>query len=318
LNHADVFYYLCAKTDWKTGRIGERSAVSYARIAIALKEDIPRNPTRLLRRVTRKCVQNSVRRLIKAGLLIRLSVNDLEQKRLVVERFFWCEMLQADMSSTNPDNRQLSLLMKTMMQLKAFSNNSLEKEENPESIAKLPPEGTYQYKNISNCKNDQKFSMTLTWKTDKRYVDRFLQASGFSGSQIKKIWFGKYVQYWSTKPDVQRTQREWSSHFANHMQSYLLRPHYFEEVNGMLENTNDHNAKTKPIRRPYRTKKASKKAHYLSVPMLSDGSQLQAWAIANGLQTAPAGADTTAYYRLLCHQVEKLNHAQENKIFSQQ
>ena len=37
---------------------------------------------------------------------------------------------------------------------------------------------------------------------------------------------------------------------------------------------------------------------------------------ANGLQPAPAGADTTAYYRLLCQQAEKLNQAQEKRVIS--
>ena len=316
---SDVFYYLCAKTDWKTGRIGERSAVSYARIAIALNEDIPRKPTRLLRRVKRKCVNNSVQRLIKAGLLASLSVSDAEQKRLMVERLFWSEMLQADSSSTNPDNRQLANLMQTLMRHKSFNNNDLAQEKNPVSDVSFSLDGTYQYNNISNGEIDQKFSMRLAWKADKRYVDRFLQACGFSGTQIKKIWFGKYVQYWSTQPAVQRTQREWSTHFANHMQGYLLRPDYFEEVNGMLENNRDRNRNRdtattrRSIRRPYRAQQASKKAGYLSVPMLSDGAQLQRWAVANGLQPAPAGADTTAYYRLLCQQVEIVNQAQEKR-----
>jgi len=39
---SDVFQYCCSKTDWSTGLIGERSAISYARIALALTEDIPR------------------------------------------------------------------------------------------------------------------------------------------------------------------------------------------------------------------------------------------------------------------------------------
>jgi hypothetical protein len=73
----------------------------------------------------------------------------------------------------------------------------------------------------------------LTWQPDRQWVDCFLNTSGFSGKQIEKIWFGKYVQYWATQA-IERTQREWSAHFAKHMQSYLLRPGYFEEVNGIV------------------------------------------------------------------------------------
>jgi len=49
----------------------------------------------------------------------------------------------------------------------------------------------------------------------------------------------------------------------------------------------------------------------LKVPMIRNGSQLQKWAIANGLPVAPVGFDTTQYYRMLCNHVERSNSAQE-------
>ncbi len=94
-----------------------------------------------------------------------------------------------------------------------------------------------------------------------------------------------------------RTQREWSLHFANHMQSYLLRPDFFEEVNGMLKDDKKRRAGTK-------TK---------SVPMLRDGSQLQTWAIAQGLPTAPVGVSTTQYYQLLCNALERKQIGKERE-----
>jgi hypothetical protein len=49
----------------------------------------------------------------------------------------------------------------------------------------------------------------------------------------------------------------------------------------------------------------------ISVPNIRDGTQLQAWAIANGLPVAPVGFDTTQYYRMLCNHVERVNSAEE-------
>ena len=225
---SDIFYHLCAKTDWETGRIGERSAVSYARIAAALNEDIPRKHK--LQQMTRKCVYNSVQRLITAGLLHSESLCGKKKNRLVLDRLFWCAMLQKDKNKSAPDRQQLGDLMAVLIKKKVINTNDLEKSSPKKGNAILPADGIYQYsKDILNYSAiGQEFSMTLTWQADKKYVDRFLQASGFSGSQIKKVWFGKYVQYWSQYAEVQRTQREWSAHFANHMQSYLLRPRYKE------------------------------------------------------------------------------------------
>ncbi len=49
----------------------------------------------------------------------------------------------------------------------------------------------------------------------------------------------------------------------------------------------------------------------LKVPNMRDGTQLQAWAVANGLSVAPVGFDTVQYYRMLCNEVERMNIAQE-------
>jgi len=49
----------------------------------------------------------------------------------------------------------------------------------------------------------------------------------------------------------------------------------------------------------------------LTVPNIRDGSQLQEWAVSNGLPVAPVGYETIQYYRLLCNCVEKINSAQE-------
>ncbi len=50
--------HCCRYTDWATGRIGAQSALSYAGIARALTEDIPRKPNRSLRQLdTPLCAQ---------------------------------------------------------------------------------------------------------------------------------------------------------------------------------------------------------------------------------------------------------------------
>ncbi len=51
----------------------------------------------------------------------------------------------------------------------------------------------------------------------------------------------------------------------------------------------------------------------MTVPRLNDGSQLQAWAIAKGLPTAPVGFTTTQYYQLLCNAVERKRMVKERE-----
>jgi hypothetical protein len=88
------------------------------------------------------------------------------------------------------------------------------------------------------------------------------------------------------------------------MQSYLLRPDFFEKMNGMLE---DDSTSVKS----YSVRKTAGKT--MTVPRLNDGAQLQAWAIAKGLPTAPVGFSTTQYYQLLCNAVERVRMMQERK-----
>jgi hypothetical protein len=77
------------------------------------------------------------------------------------------------------------------------------------------------------------------------------------------------------------------------MQGYLLRPDYFEKVNGMLDDD------TKP------TATTTKKSRVCVVPRFNDAEQLQAWAIAKGLPEAEIGMSSTEYYQLLCNVLER-------------
>ena len=238
---SDVFNYCCTHTDWATGRIGQYTALSYAGIATALNEDIPRKPNRSLRQVKRRCVRNSVERLIKVGLFVRQSLSKrqigVNQNRLILDRPFWCELLLTEDSTTNPDSRQIAGLMMQLLKNKAFNNSSLAKFATSHATCSYHPVSICNPNSITNPQNAV-FRLSLTWQPDRKLVDLFLQASGFAGKQIEKVWFGKYVQYWSGQP-VMRTQQEWSEHFANHMQNYLLRPGYFEEVNGIVKIARD-------------------------------------------------------------------------------
>ena len=51
----------------------------------------------------------------------------------------------------------------------------------------------------------------------------------------------------------------------------------------------------------------------LIVPNMRDGTQLQQWAVDNGLPEAPVGYNTVQYYRLLCNRVERIHMAQERE-----
>ncbi len=295
---SDVFCYLAAHTDWATGEIGVRSKLSYSRIALALTEDIPRKPNRTLRVVKRKCVYNSVQRLIKAGLLRSESVSELDNNALILIRVFWEQLLQQGDSSSHVDSQQLAGFFAEMTKYNVFNNNDLKENKQTEISDRYSPDGLYKKTIYINNAASDIFSLSLTWHYDEKLVELFLQAAGFSTKQIKQIWFGKYVQYWSSQA-IERSQEEWSRHFANHMQSYLLRPDYFEKMNGMLEE------ETASI--PHSSAKS------VTVPRLNDGSQLQAWAIAKGLPTAPVGFSTTQYYQLLCNAVERKRMVKERE-----
>ena len=51
----------------------------------------------------------------------------------------------------------------------------------------------------------------------------------------------------------------------------------------------------------------------LTVPNISDGTQLQNWAISNGLPAASTGIETSQYRQILCNAVEKRNIAAERE-----
>jgi len=296
---SDVFCYLCGKTDWASGQIGVQSKISYSRIALALTEDIPRKPNRTLRLVKRKCVYNSVQRLIKAGLLHSESISERDKNALILRRVFWQGLLKPNSYKNNVDSQQLSGFFAEMQKNKQLNNSDLLANEKSARADRYHADGIYKKPiNISNA-NSNTFQLSLTWHYDENLVELFLKAAGFSSKQIKQVWFGKYVQYWSGET-IMRTQREWSLHFANHMQGYLLRPDFFAEVNGMLD-----------IDSPVTKKRSAGKT--VTVPRLSDGAQLQAWAITKGLPTAPVGFSTTQYYQLLCNAVERKRSEKERK-----
>ena len=297
---SDVFHYLAAHTDWATGQIGMRSKLSYSRIALSLTEDIPRKPNRTLRVVKRKCVYNSVQRLIKAGLLRSESVSEQDNNALILIRLFWEELLHLNNSSSNADSQQLVGFFAEITTCNFFNNSYLDNGKQNEISDRYPPDGTYKKTNYINNTANTIFSLSLTWQYDENLVELFLHAAGFSAKQIKPIWFGKYVQYWSGQA-IERTQEEWSRHFANHMQNYLLRPDYFEKMNGMLEEETNSVAHS------------TANANSITVPRLNDGSQLQAWAMAKGLPTAPVGFSTTQYYQLLCNAVERKRMVKERE-----
>jgi plasmid replication initiation protein len=51
-----------------------------------------------------------------------------------------------------------------------------------------------------------------------------------------------------------------------------------------------------------------------SIPNITDGTQLQNWAIANNLPAAPAGLDTFQYRQMLYNKIEKMRMAQEREM----
>jgi len=60
--------------------------------------------------------------------------------------------------------------------------------------------------------------------------------------------------------------------------------------------------------------KAEQENKIPKIPHISDGTQLQNWAIANGLPAAPAGLDTYQYRQMLQNTVERMRMAGERRM----
>jgi hypothetical protein len=310
---SDVFHYLCAQTDWTSGTIGKRSLLSYARIALALTEDIPRKSNRSLRKVSRNDVRNSVKRLVRVGLFsnessqssqFKQSMTTKKHNALMLRRPFWLALLTEQETENNIDTQQIAGFIAQCLKNKAFKSSHLQKYSPSNFPDSYTADATYNTVNITNP-NSSPFCLSLTWQPEREFVDLFLKASGFSGSQIKKIWFGKYVQYWSSQT-IQRTQREWSAHFANHMQGYLLRPNHFEKLNGMMD---DEPTQVTAVHRATTKTKQKVTAKRLRVPTTIDANVLQQWAVDHNLPTALAGLSTEQYRQSLFHCIERMNLA---------
>ncbi len=150
---------------------------------------------------------------------------------------FWLQLLESNDSSNKVDRQHLAGFFAELSRCNVFNNSYLEENKTTDLSVRYPAGGTYKKPiNITNAASD-KFSLSLNWQYDENLVELFLQAAGFSAKQIKQVWFGKYVEYWSGEA-IERTQKEWSRDLANHMQGYLLRPDYFEKVNGMRDEEN--------------------------------------------------------------------------------
>ena len=54
-----------------------------------------------------------------------------------------------------------------------------------------------------------------------------------------------------------------------------------------------------------------------SIPNITDGTQLQNWAVANNLPPAPAGLDTFQYRQMLYNKIEKMRMAQDREASGQ-
>lgn len=71
----------------------------------------------------------------------------------------------------------------------------------------------------------------------------------------------------------------------------------------------------KALENDYKSAKnvSCKQTKVLTIPNMSDGTQLQNWAVANGLPAAPLGMDAYQYRQMLHNKIEKIRVRQERK-----
>jgi hypothetical protein len=224
----DVFNYLSARMDLKTGVIGgEFCRVSYGGVALDLSERVGQGRRAdAVRVVSSKQVQNAVGRLVDVGLLVRLSQAGKGQF-LEVARVFWRSVFGLDRSEQNKVGRMLGGELAGFDVIFSLINNGLGVNAgfSREGLSgEVGRTNTY----IPTYQDDvDRFAMSLDWKPTALDVEKGLAVAGYPVDAVKAVWVFEFVSYWSGQDRVM-SQGEWTARFCRDMVDLLANPGLFE------------------------------------------------------------------------------------------
>jgi hypothetical protein len=295
-----VFHYLAERVDFETGLIGQARKVSYGGMAYDLSEhDTERRRRESIRTVTSKQVENSINRLVNAGLLSRQSKSGFNQSLLMV-RVFWADLLgkgycdqKADGSA---DGSQLGVLLSVLSKFNISNFNKLQeteqKEKTIEPCADGKAVGTTSITQHTTYR-DGEFSMTMDWQPTVDEFEAMLLRCGFSLKQVDSVWVTEFVGFWSLDKNRGRrySQRDWTHKLAMAMLDYLRNPGLYERRRG----------NAKPAGKTAGSV-AQGRPEWAMMPR--EDEYLQGWASRHGYPAADVGWSYQQYRNVLRTKVE--------------
>jgi hypothetical protein len=276
----DVFNYLAERVDFETGMIGRSRKVSYGSMAYDLSEhEAERRRRESLRTVTSKQVENSIGRLVNAGLLSRLSKSGFNQSLLLV-RVFWVAALGKGTCAQKPDGSQLGVLLGVLNKLSSNKNNNIESNSQSSQEARREAVGTTSITQQQQ-QADEKFTMRLDWQPTAGEFEVLLFRAGKRMDAVQQEWVAEFVAYWFGEGKRQYSQREWTARLAMRVVDLLRDPGRFERERGGQQ------AKLPP------TSSRSGLPEWARIPRNDD--DLTPWAMRHGYGAADIGWNWLQY-----------------------
>ncbi len=237
----EVFYYLCQRTNHDNGVIGGVCKVSYGGIAFDLSEKIEPGRKSNLWAVSSDDVRNSVRRLIKAGLL-ESSSHKGKMKKLMLHRVFFIEYLLGCNSVKNEVTSRLPVRLTVTNNINPIKNSELRSLDGQAYQSKLD-EVTItllqQHQQENEIKSEA-FIMTLDWQPTGEDLNMILfRAFGnrYKIDDIDLAWVSEFVGYWYSQENRQYTQRQWTVKFGAKVVDYFRRPELFDKLRGVRDSS---------------------------------------------------------------------------------
>jgi hypothetical protein len=293
-----VFYYLAERVNFETGLIGQSRRVSYGGMAFDLSErETERRARESLRTVTSKQVENSVARLVNAGLLARQSKSGFNQNLLLV-RVFWVSALGkgncAQKAVGSAVGSELGVLLGVLSKLSFNKNNYIETKQADISEPVHEPVGsavgTTSFTHHQQ-QGDDKFTMTLDWQPTPDEYEFALIRAGKRAEMVKPEWVAEFVTYWFAEGKRRYSQREWTARLAMRMVDFLRDPALFDRIRG-----------SQPGKAAPSAGGQTARPEWARIPV--DDEQLQPWAIKHGFGQAEPWMSYQQYRNVLRNKVE--------------
>lgn len=291
-----VFYYLAERVDFETGMIGQSRRVSYGGMAYDLSEHkAERRSRESLRAVTSKQVENSISRLVNAGLLSRQSKSGFNQSLLLVRVFwvhFWGKGNCVQKADGSADGSVLGVLLGVMSKLSTNKNNNIEiKRPNITEAIDEPDGSAVGTTSITQhtTYREGEFSMTLDWQHSEDELAMVLHRAGFSVDKVDRAWIAEWVAFWALEKNQGRrySQHGWTSKLAMAMVDYLRDPGLYERRRGIVRPPEGWQGKAK----------ASGVPEWARLPR--DDEELTPWAQRHGYGAADIGWTYLQYRNVL-------------------